>query len=79
MCLKSTRCSYSLRRRAFEDPIQLKSHHQSQGSPASARLGLTPGPFQKAESDSGAGPRNLHIKQALKVKLIQEIQGPHFV
>lgn len=42
--------------RAFEDPIQLKFYHQSSGAQASACLGLIPGAFLKAESDSGVDP-----------------------
>ena len=61
--LKCTSWSYFLRRAAFQEPVQLKSHHQSSV-------------LKKAESDSWTGSINLHIKQTLKVKLIQIIQGP---
>lgn len=63
----------------FRRPHTALLSSSKQGCQASACLGLILGSCQKAESGSGAGPRNLYVKQALKVKTIEVIQGPHFV
>lgn len=69
--LKEHKMQLLSEKRALEDPVELKSYHQSSGAQASACLGLIPGAFQKAESDSGVDPEILQLNRHSEGKRCQ--------